>query len=64
VKGTVELPQRNPYRNAWLTVRAPGGGKIASVTVNGKPWSDVDAARSRIRLPKSKTPIEVLVKIR
>jgi hypothetical protein len=64
VKGTVELPQRNPYRNAWLTVRAPGGGKIASATVNGKPWSDVDAARSRIRLPKSKTPVEVLVKIR
>lgn len=52
VRGTVELPRRNPYRDAWLSIRVPGGRKIASVSINGRPWSDFDAARSRIRLPK------------
>ncbi|MEK7405611.1 MAG: hypothetical protein AAB225_10935 [Acidobacteriota bacterium] len=64
VRATVELPQRTPYRNAWLTVRVPGGKKIASVSIGGKPWSGVDPARSRIRLPKSKTPLEIVVKTR
>jgi len=62
VRGTVELPQRNAYRNAWLTVRTPGGGKIASVTVDGKPWHDFEPARSRIKLPKSKTTVAVVVR--
>lgn len=64
VTGTVELPRRTPYRHAWLTVRVPEGKKIASVTVDGKPWPDVDPARSRIRLPKRGAPIELVVKMR
>jgi hypothetical protein len=36
--------------------------KIASVTINGKPWTDIDAARERIRLAKLKGPIELVVK--
>jgi hypothetical protein len=52
VRGTVELPQRTPYRDAWLTIRTPGSRKISSVTINGRPWSEFDSARSRIRLPK------------
>jgi hypothetical protein len=63
VRATVELPQRTPYRDAWLTVRAPGGG-IGSAAIDGKPWKDIDAARSRIRLPKAKAPIEIVVKTR
>lgn len=63
VRGTLELPRRNPYRYAWLTVRAPGA-RIASVAIGGTPWKDVDAARSRIRLPKAGAPLEVVVKLR
>ena len=43
VRGTVDLPRRTPYRNAWLSIRVPGSAKIAAVTVNGKPWTDIDA---------------------
>jgi hypothetical protein len=64
VRGAIELPRRNPYRDAWLAVRVPGGRKIRSVTIGGKPWADVDAAQNRIRLPKGKAPLEVVVKTR
>jgi hypothetical protein len=64
VRAAVELPQRNPCRNAWLTIRAPENRKIALVRINGKPWGDVDAARNRIRLPKTNELIEVVVKTR
>lgn len=63
VRGRIELPRRNPYRDAWLTVRAPGGG-IAAVMIDGKPWKDFDRSRSRIRLPKSTAPIEIVVTLR
>ncbi len=32
------------------------------MTINGKPWTDIDAARERIRLAKLKGPIELVVK--
>jgi hypothetical protein len=64
VRGTIELPQRNPYRTAWLTVRVPEGRKIKSVLINGKPWSDVDATQNRIRLPKQASAMEIVVKTR
>ncbi len=64
VRGTVKLPQRSPYRNAWLTVRTPGEGKIGSVTINGKLWTDVNAAQGRIRLPKLSGAMEIAIKIR
>jgi hypothetical protein len=62
VRGTVELPQRNPYRDAWLTVRSPRS-RIASVTLDGKAWTDFDAGKSRVRLPKSKRPMEIVVRL-
>jgi hypothetical protein len=55
------LPQRSAYRDAWLTVRVPDGRKISSVRINGQPWSDFDAARSRIRLPKLAGRLEIQV---
>ncbi|MEN6606606.1 MAG: hypothetical protein ABFD60_05155, partial [Bryobacteraceae bacterium] len=64
VRGTVELPQRNPYRDAWLTVRVPGGRRLGPVLINGKPWSDIDVKRSRIRLPKLRAPMSIVVKTR
>jgi hypothetical protein len=62
VRATVQLPQRNPYRDAWLTVRAPGG-HILSATIDGKAWTDFDARKSRIRLPKTKRPIAIEVRL-
>jgi hypothetical protein len=61
VRGRVELPQRNPYRDAWLRVRAPGG-RIASVLIDGRAWTDFDAGKSRIRLPSSARPLSVVVR--
>ncbi len=63
-RGSVELPPRTSYRDAWLTIRLPGGAKIASVSINGSPWSDVDEARSRIRLPKLPGRLDIVVKTR
>ncbi len=36
IRGSVTLPTRNPYRNAWLNIRLPDDKKIASVVVDGK----------------------------
>jgi hypothetical protein len=62
VRATIELPQRNPYRHAWLSVRAPGG-HVSSATIDGKAWTDFDATKSRIRLPKTKRPITLVVRL-
>ncbi len=62
VRGEINLPQRNPYRDAWLTVRAPGA-RIASVSIGGRDWTDFDQAKSCIRLPKSKQPISLVVRL-
>ncbi len=62
VRGTIELPQRSPYRNAWLVIRVPESRKIRSVTINGKPWTGVDAEGHRIRLPKIQGRMEIVVK--
>jgi hypothetical protein len=51
VEARVELPSRNPYKTAWLVVRAPATKHIQSVEIDGKVWSDFDAAEERIRLP-------------
>jgi hypothetical protein len=64
IRGVVNLPARNPYRNAWLYIRLPDNKKIASVTLNGKPWKQIDAAKSRIRLPRSTSPLQFCGKIR
>ena len=63
VRGTVELPQRNPYGTAWLTVRAPGG-QIGAVTIDGNEWNEVDRLRGRIRLPKTARPMQIVVRMR
>jgi hypothetical protein len=64
VRATVELPQRNPYRDAWLVIRVPGSRPIASVAIDGRPWTDLDTTRTRIRLPKAKARMEIVVKTR
>ena len=62
VRATVRLPMRNPYRNAWLYVRAPDNRAIASVTIDGKPWADVDREGGRIRLPHEGKALAVVIR--
>jgi len=61
VRGKIELPQRNPYRDAWLTVRAESG-RIASVAIDGRAWKDFDASKGRVRLPKTSQPVSIIVR--
>lgn len=64
VRGSVDLPRRNPYRDAWLSIRVPSPRRIASVAINGRPWKDFDPARSRIRLPRSQQRLDIQVRLR
>ncbi len=59
VRALVMLPERNPFRNAWLHL--PEGTDIGSVRIDGKPWIDFDRERRRIRLPKPGRRLEVVV---
>ncbi len=60
VEGEITLPSRNPFREATIRVRRP----ILSVAVDGRPWTDLDAATGAIRLPQSKRPLRLVVKTR
>jgi hypothetical protein len=62
VRGRVTLPVRNPYRDAWISVRLPQGVSIASVAVDGKEWVEFDRATGRIRLPGGGKGLELIVR--
>ncbi len=47
----LQPPRRNPCRAIKLRVRHPHGLPIHSVTVDGKPWLEVDATGSWLMLP-------------
>ena len=47
---TITLPSRSTPREVVLVLRHPNTAAIASVKVNGKVWTDFDAARGCIRL--------------
>jgi len=65
VSASVTLPERAPYRDAWLYVRLPGGQGPGRVTVDGKAWGDVDRQARRIRLPRVRgRAIQVVVERR
>jgi hypothetical protein len=61
VNATVQLPSRNPYKDAWLAVRVPGGRPLTSVEIDGQPWKDFDAARQWVRLPHKSGEMKVVV---
>jgi hypothetical protein len=44
-------------------VRAPQG-RIASVTLDGKPWTHFDSALERIELPRTDAPMRIAVRCR
>jgi hypothetical protein len=58
---TVELPSRNPYREAWLVVRAPGARPLRAVEIDGRPWTEFDAAKEWVRLPRKAGKMKVIV---
>ena len=50
IAATVELPSAFPAVTK-LRLRAPEDAKIKSVTLNGKPWTQFDAAEETITIP-------------
>lgn len=59
IAATVKMPARNPPKSVILRFRHPKAAPIKSVTVNGKPWTDFDAAKEVIRLHDTKGTIKV-----
>jgi hypothetical protein len=47
---TIDMPSRNPPRTVLLRLRHPSRMPIQSVTVNGKPWYNVDRERELVSL--------------
>lgn len=62
VEGTIALPHRNKYRNAYLDVRLPQGKSIADVFIDEKRWVEVNKTTGRIHLPRSGQPLRLLMK--
>jgi len=48
---TLQPPARTPPKQIVVRFRHPEEKPIRSVTVNGAPWTEVDAAKGEIRLP-------------
>jgi len=59
IAATVEMPSRKPPKAVLLRLRHPEAAPIQSVTVNGKPWTDFDAAQEVIRLHDVEGTIKV-----
>lgn len=58
----VSPPTRNRPRHVWLYVRLPSPRKMASVEIDGRPWTKFDAEQERIELPPSDKPLEVKIR--
>jgi len=61
VEATVELPARNPAQHAWLVCRLPSGHAMR-VTLNGRPWTRIDARREAIELPAGAGRLHLLIR--
>ena len=61
IEASVKIPQRNPAKSVWLVVRAPEG-HIREVTIDGKPWTDIDLAQEAIRLPGGASTLEIRIR--
>jgi hypothetical protein len=62
IVATVRPPTRNAPKDVWLYVRTPDAKPIKQIEVDGKEWTDIDATRERIRLPKTGETIHVVVR--
>src|SRR5581483_7769074 len=63
VQATVSLPSRNPAKKTWLVVRVPQG-RIQSVTLNGKPWTQMDSSLEAVELPQQQGPLKIEIHYR
>ena len=61
VSARVQLPSRNPYKDAWLVARVPGARPFTSVEIDGRPWKDFDVVREWVHLPRKGGEIKVVV---
>jgi hypothetical protein len=61
VQATVQLPTRNPFEVAWWVVRHPARKRIRDVEIDGKSWTEFDAAKERVRLPLSAGRLKITV---
>jgi hypothetical protein len=61
IEASVKIPQRNPAKSVWLVVRAPEG-HIREVTIDGKPWTDIDLGQEAIRLPGGASTLEIRIR--
>jgi hypothetical protein len=50
ISATVEIPARKPAHSVIVRFRHPTSAPIKSVTVNGQPWTEFDAAKETITL--------------
>ena len=50
IAATVKMPSRNAAKEVLLRLRHPKAAPIKSVAVNGRPWTDFDAAKEVVRL--------------
>lgn len=59
ITATVEIPARRPAQTVLVRLRHPEQKPLRSVTVNGQPWSDFDAAKEVVRLHDVKGSVRV-----
>lgn len=50
IKAEVEMPSRSVPRSLKIRLRHPSRGVIRSVMVNGRPWTDFDAAKEWVTI--------------
>lgn len=50
LEAVVDLPAGNRAKETWLVVRVPKG-KIQSVMLDGRPWTEIDPKLEAIKLP-------------
>ena len=60
VEVIVEQTQKQPGE-IWLVARVPYG-RIREVTIDGKRWTDIDAEREAIRLPRGQGQLQVRIR--
>ncbi len=60
IAATIEVPSRNRPESVVVRFRHPKSAPIRSVTVDGKPWTDFDAAKETIRLNDPTGSVKVI----
>ncbi|HQE28623.1 MAG TPA: hypothetical protein PL151_12755, partial [Phycisphaerae bacterium] len=62
VEARIEPPTRNRPARTWLYARLPDQAPIASVKINGLPWTQFDLDAERIALPPGDGPFHVVIR--